>query len=84
MTDNWTKKLYKEEIKSIYKPKVEKTANEEWQELKEELSLKKIKKGTYSSFKSIIKHLVIYSIILLLILGIVYLGLMIFINYKTN
>jgi len=84
MTDNWTKKLYKEEIKSIYKPKVEKTANEEWQELKGELSLKKIKKGTYSSFKAIAKRLFFSAIIIVLILGLVYLGLMVFINYKTN
>ena len=34
MPDNWTQKLYQKEIKSIYKPKADKTAGEEWEEFK--------------------------------------------------
>ena len=84
MPDNWTKKLYKDEIKSIYKPKAEKTAGEEWQEFKEEVSLKNIKKGAKKSLKSTFKTILIAAIIVFVVLGLMYIGLMIYINIKTT
>ena len=84
MSNNWTQKLYKDEIKSIYKPKAEKTVSEEWKGFKEEVSFKNIKKGAKKSLKSTFRTIIIAALIIFVVLGLLYMGLMIFINIKTT
>ena len=84
MSASWTNKFYKDEIKKIYKPKVDSKKDENWKEIKEEISLKKIKKSSVSLLKSWLKKILILASIISLLLLVVYLLSSWFIKASLN
>lgn len=84
MSASWTQKFYKEEINDRYKIKAEKTASEEWKELKEEISLKKVKKASGNLLKRWLKIFLITGLIVILLIALVYFSTSFLIKMKLN
>lgn len=79
--DNWTRQFYKNELKEIYKPETEaKPQKKLLDEIKEEISLKKMKSGLFKTFKRVLIMFAIVGGVALLIFG----GVYVLLNYFTS
>lgn len=68
--DNWTRQFYKNELKEIYKPAPEvKPEKKLLDEIKEDVSLKRIKSGVMGTLKRMFWFFVIFAILGLVIFG---------------
>lgn len=84
MPSNWTQKFYKEEIDKQYKPKVPKSASEEWKELKQGLSVKEIKKAGTSMLKRWLKIFIIAAVVIVALAFVIYMVVTLLLKMKLN
>jgi len=79
--DNWTRQFYKNELKEIYKPELEaKPQKKLLDDIKEEISLKKMKSGLLKTLKRVLIMFAIVGGVALLIFG----GVYVLLNYFTS
>ncbi len=79
--DNWTRQFYQNELKEIYKPEEKQEPKKKMlDEIKEEISLKKMKAGLFKTLKKTLIFFVIVSGVALLIFGGAYLLLKFYIS----
>jgi hypothetical protein len=68
--DHWTRQFYQNELKDIYKPEDKSAPSKKLlDEIKEEVSLKKMKMGLLKTFKKIIIFFLIFAGLALLFFG---------------
>ncbi|HOX96923.1 MAG TPA: hypothetical protein PL066_01020 [bacterium] len=79
--DNWTRQFYQNELKEIYKPEEKQEPKKKMlDEIKEEISLKKMKAGLFKTLKKTLIFFVIVGGVALLIFGGAYLLLKFYIS----
>jgi hypothetical protein len=79
--DNWTRQFYQNEIKEIYKPTEEKQPEKKlMDEIKEEISLKRMKAGLGKTLKKVLFLFIIVGGIMLVLFGGLYMVLKYFIS----